>query len=174
MSEEPAAPRTGSVLAVFAHPDDAEISAGATMAKFADAGREVHLVILTNGDKGSGDPSQDRAELAATRREETQAAAKVLGLKSARILETPDGELANDTATRGPIVRIVRELRPETLLSCDPTAVYFENRYYNHSDHRTAGCGRACKRRYGNAEDSRVRSDPGRDRLLRHRSRNIS
>src|SRR3990172_11684831 len=37
------------------------------------------------------------------------------------------------------VVRRVRELHAVTVVSCDPTAVFFENRYYNHSDHRVAG-----------------------------------
>ena len=39
-----------------------------------------------------------------------------------------------DTATRA-----IRELRPTAVVTCDPTAWFFEDRYYNHSDHRTAG-----------------------------------
>lgn len=132
-------PHTGPVLAVFAHPDDAEISSGGVMAKWCAAGREVHLLVLTNGDRGSDDPARDRAELAVTRRGETEAAAGVLGLASARVLDTPDGELANTAQVRAEVVRAARELKAETVLSCDPTAWFFENRYYNHSDHRTAG-----------------------------------
>ena len=56
MAEEPAS-ATGPVLAVFAHPDDAEICAGGMLARWAAAGREVHLLVLTNGDRGSSDPS---------------------------------------------------------------------------------------------------------------------
>ena len=52
------------------------------MAKWVAAGREVHLLVLTNGDRGSSDPSQDRAELAATRLLETEAAAEVLGWRA--------------------------------------------------------------------------------------------
>lgn len=135
----PPKPPTGPVLAVFAHPDDAEICAGGVLTKWAAAGREVHLLILTNGDKGSGDASRDRAELAATRARETQAAADLMSLSSARILGIPDGELQNTPEAREPVVRRIRELGAETVLSCDPTAVFFENRYYNHSDHRNAG-----------------------------------
>ena len=62
----------GPVLAVFAHPDDAEISSGGTLAKWAAQGREVHLLILTNGDRGSDDPDTDREELARTRAEATR------------------------------------------------------------------------------------------------------
>jgi len=137
--EETPTVRTGPAIAVFAHPDDAEIAAGGIMTKWARMGREVHLLILTNGDRGSSDPARDRAELAEVRRVETDAAAGVMGLASVRILSTHDGELQNRPEVREAVVRRIRETRAETLLSCDPTAVFFENRYYNHSDHRTAG-----------------------------------
>jgi LmbE family N-acetylglucosaminyl deacetylase len=130
--------RSGPVLAVFAHPDDAEIAAGGTLAKWA-AVREVHLLVLTNGDRGSADPARDRAELAHTRLLETEAAAAVLGLRSARILGTHDGELENTAVVREAVIRRIREVRADTVLSCDPTAVFIEQNYYNHSDHRTAG-----------------------------------
>ncbi len=96
-------------------------------------------MILTNGDRGSGDPTASREELTATRREETEAAAEVLGLASVRVLSTHDGELENTSIVREAATRRIREVRAETVVSCDPTAVFFENRYYNHSDHRTAG-----------------------------------
>lgn len=131
--------RTGPALAVFAHPDDAEICAGGTLAKWAAAGREVHLLVLTNGDRGSSDPWRDRAELAATRRAETEAAARLLGVTSVQVLETSDGELENTTGTREAVIRRIRVVRAETVVSCDPTAWFFRDRYYNHSDHRRAG-----------------------------------
>ena len=134
-----AEPRTGPVLGVFAHPDDAEIAAGGTMANWVDAGREVHLLVLTNGDRGSQDPALDRAELAAVRARETQEAADVLGLASVRILDRHDGDLMNTPDVREQVVRRLREVRAETVLSVDPTAVFFLNSYYNHSDHRNAG-----------------------------------
>jgi LmbE family N-acetylglucosaminyl deacetylase len=131
--------RTGPVLAVFAHPDDAEICAGGVLSGWAAAGREVHLLVLTNGDRGSNDPSLSRADLAATRLVETEAAAAIMGLAGVRVLSTHDGELENTAAVRDAVVRRVREVRAETVVSCDPTAIFFENRYYNHSDHRMAG-----------------------------------
>jgi LmbE family N-acetylglucosaminyl deacetylase len=143
-----AEPDTGPVLAIFAHPDDAEICAGGTLAKWASAGREVHLLVLTNGDRGSSDETADRAAIAATRLVETEAGAAVLGLKSARSLDVHDGELENTATVREAVVRRIREVRARTVLSCDPTAVFFEipiagtndsRTAYNHSDHRTAG-----------------------------------
>jgi LmbE family N-acetylglucosaminyl deacetylase len=137
---EPERPvRTGPVLGIFAHPDDAEIAAGGTIAKWVAAGREGHLLVLTNGDRGSSDPKRSRVELAATRRAETEAAAGALGLASVRILSTHDGELENTKTVREAVIRRIREVRAETVVSVDPTAVFFESRYYNHSDHRTAG-----------------------------------
>jgi len=136
-SEAPASP--GPALAVFAHPDDAEISAGGTLARWVDEGREVHLLVLTNGDRGSDDPSVDRAELARTGLTETEDAARLLGLASTTVLGTHDGELENTPQVRAAIALVVRRVRPSTVLTCDPTAWFFGNRYFNHSDHRTAG-----------------------------------
>jgi LmbE family N-acetylglucosaminyl deacetylase len=140
--------RSGPVLAVFAHPDDAEISAGGTLARWAAAGREVHLLVLTNGDRGSNDAGVDRAELARTRLRETEAGAARMGLAGARVLGIHDGELENTAIVREAVVRRIREVRAETLMSCDPTAIFFDipdadgtitKTAYNHSDHRTAG-----------------------------------
>jgi LmbE family N-acetylglucosaminyl deacetylase len=139
VSHEDREARTGPALGVFAHPDDAEIAAGGTLAAWAAAGREVHLLILTNGDRGSSDPTVRRAELAVTRKAETEAAASVLGLTSVRVLSIHDGELENAPAVREAVTRRIREVRADTVVSCDPTSVFFDNRYYNHSDHRTAG-----------------------------------
>jgi LmbE family N-acetylglucosaminyl deacetylase len=138
-SEVTVKPRTGPVLACFAHPDDMEIGIGGLMARWRVEGRELHLLILTNGDRGSQDPGLDRAELARTRVEEQRAAGAVLGLADFQILGTPDGELANTREVQLAVARAARRIRPDTVVTCDPTAVFLGNRYYNHSDHRNAG-----------------------------------
>lgn len=132
-------PTTGPILAIFAHPDDAEIASGATLTKFARAGRAVHLLILTNGDRGASNPATDRAALARTRAAETQQAAAVMGLAGTTILGTHDGELENVPAVRVEIAREVRRIRPDIVITCDPTNWFFEDRYFNHRDHRKAG-----------------------------------
>jgi LmbE family N-acetylglucosaminyl deacetylase len=139
VTSEKKEPRTGPVLGVFAHPDDAEICAGGVLAKWAAAGREVHLLILTNGDRGSQDPEMDRAALAVTRLRETEEAARVLGLASVQVGSVHDSELENTEDVRMEVVHRIREVRAETVVACDPTTVFFENRYYNHSDHRVSG-----------------------------------
>jgi LmbE family N-acetylglucosaminyl deacetylase len=129
----------GTVLAVYAHPDDPEISAGGTLARWAEAGAAVWVLITTRGEKGTRDPDADLDALAALRVEETGKAAEVLGLAGHFHLGTGDGELEDDARLRGDIVRLVRELRPEVVLCPDPTAVFFGSSYFNHRDHRVTG-----------------------------------
>ncbi len=128
-----------TALAVYAHPDDAEVSCGGALAAWCSAGSEVHLLVCTRGDKGSPDPRTDARELVARRAGEVDEAAAVLGLASVRRLGRPDGELENDVATRSEIVAVVRSVRPDTVLCPDPLAVFFEEGYFNHHDHRVAG-----------------------------------
>lgn len=128
-----------TALAVYAHPDDADVSCGGTLAAWCSAGSEVHLLVCTTGDKGSSDPVADPAELVARRAEEVDDAAAVLGLASVTRLGRPDGELENDTGTRADIVAVVRSVRPEAVLCPDPLAVFFKEGYFNHHDHRAAG-----------------------------------
>ena len=134
---EPAVP--GTVLAVYAHPDDPEISAGGTLARWADAGAAVHIVVTTRGDKGTSDPDADLDALVQLRIEETAAAARVLGVRELHHLQHPDGELRDDRALRLELVRLVRTIRPDVVLCPDPTAVFFGDGYVNHRDHRVTG-----------------------------------
>ncbi len=129
-----------SALAIYAHPDDPEISAGGTLARWADAGARVWVLITTRGDKGApDDPGADRDALAERRVAETAAAAELLGFAGHFHLDYADGELPDDLDLRAAIVRRVRELRPEVVLCPDPTAVFFGDAYFNHRDHRVTG-----------------------------------
>jgi LmbE family N-acetylglucosaminyl deacetylase len=127
------------VLAIYAHPDDPEISAGGTLARWATAGSEVHILITTRGDKGSSDPSTDTDALAQIRKRESLAAARVLGVAGVLHLDHPDGDLPDDRTLRGELVRHVRLYRPDVVLCPDPTAVFFGEGYINHRDHRVTG-----------------------------------
>ena len=126
-------------LAVYAHPDDPEISCGATLARWAAGGSEVHVLVLTRGEKGSKDPAVDPDELAERRGREMDAAEEVLRLTGHERLGIDDGELQNSPAVRERIVAAIRRARPDGVVCPDPTAVIFGDTYFNHSDHRTAG-----------------------------------
>jgi LmbE family N-acetylglucosaminyl deacetylase len=126
-------------LAVFAHPDDPEVSCGGTLARWASSGTEIHLVIANRGDKGSADPATDPAALTAHRAEEVAHAAEVLGLAGVHHLGYPDGEIDNDAGLRERLVGVILEHRPDALIAPDPTAVFFGDSYVNHRDHRQLG-----------------------------------
>jgi LmbE family N-acetylglucosaminyl deacetylase len=128
-----------TALAVYAHPDDAEISCGGTLAKWAAAGAAVHVAVCARGDKGSLDPTTDSAALAAQRADERRAAAAVLGLAGHHDLGWLDGEIENDAASRHALVALIRTIRPAAVLCPDPTAVFFGDGYVNHRDHRNVG-----------------------------------
>ena len=126
-------------LAVYAHPDDPEISCGATLARWAAAGAEVHVLVLTRGEKGSHDPQVDLETLAQRRRSEMEAAGNLLALAGREQLAIDDGELVNSSSVRCEIVTAIRRVRPDVVVCPDPTAVIFGDTYFNHSDHRVAG-----------------------------------
>jgi len=129
----------GVALAIYAHPDDPDVSCGGTLAAWAAAGCQVHTLICTDGGKGTADPDRDPAGLIADRTAEAAAAAAVLGLAGQEQLGLPDGELRDDDGFRGALVAAVRRLRPDTVLCPDPTAVFFGQDYFNHRDHRITG-----------------------------------
>jgi len=126
-------------LAVYAHPDDADVACGGTLARWAKAGAAVHLVVCTDGGKGTHDPKAKPAKLVATRAAELDASSAVIGLASVTNLGYPDGELLDSDAFRRVLVEWVRRLRPEIVCGHDPTAVFFGQEYFSHRDHRMAG-----------------------------------
>ncbi len=127
------------VLAVYAHPDDPEVSCAGTLSKWSDAGAQVHLIICARGDKGSRDPTTDPVALAAVRAGEAAAAAAVMGLASQSNLGRSDGEVVNDLALRGELVERIRTLRPDVVMGPDPSPLFFGSSYINHIDHREVG-----------------------------------
>ena len=136
---KPADDVPASALAVYAHPDDPEVSCGGTLARWAAGGADVHVVICAAGDKGSSDPAARPEELARRRTAEVEAANAVLGVAGTHLLGRPDGEVANTAAFREELVGLVRRLRPQVVVCPDPTAVFFGSRYFNHRDHREVG-----------------------------------
>jgi LmbE family N-acetylglucosaminyl deacetylase len=122
-------------LAIGAHPDDVEFGCGATLAKWAAAGCDVHHLVCTDGSKGTWDPKQDLAALVLQRQEEQRAAAAALGASGEVVfLGWPDGELASGLRQRWQVAYWIRRLRPEVVIGHDPW-----KRYRLHPDHRHAG-----------------------------------
>ena len=127
------------VFAVYSHPDDADVACGGTLARWILEGCEVHLLLLTDGGKGTSDPSVPSVELVARRRLEVATAAEAIGITEIERLDLADGDVAEFTDLRELLVRRIRSLKPDVVLSHDPTAVFFGSVYVNHQDHRAAG-----------------------------------
>ena len=126
-------------LAVYAHPDDPDVACGGTISRWVAAGARVEVCICCEGDKGSRDPAVRSAQLVALRREEAQRAAIALGVARQHWLGYADGEIEDTAELRHRLVSLVREVRPDTVLAPDPTAVFFGHQYVNHRDHRAVG-----------------------------------
>jgi LmbE family N-acetylglucosaminyl deacetylase len=121
-------------LAIGAHPDDIEFGCGATLAKWAASGAVTHLLILTDGSKGSWDEADDLDALIARRQHEAREAAHRLGASSVTFLGLIDGELESGARERASVCEVIRHIRPAVVLGHDPW-----KRYRLHPDHRHAG-----------------------------------
>jgi LmbE family N-acetylglucosaminyl deacetylase len=115
------------VLAVVAHPDDAELLCAGTLARARADGAAVGVCVLCQGDKGQPTPPVE--DLAAVRRREAGAAAALLG---AELLfgEFPDGALCDGPEERRRLVELFRRFRPTLVLAHSPDDY--------HADHRAA------------------------------------
>jgi LmbE family N-acetylglucosaminyl deacetylase len=127
------------VMAIYAHPDDPDISCGGSLALWAAAGSEVHVVICAAGDKGSSDPAALAGDVVERRAAEAHEAARILGVAGVHMLGRRDGEFDNDLALRAELVGLMRARKPAVVVCPDPTAVFFGSHHYNHRDHRIVG-----------------------------------
>lgn len=130
--------RPERALVIVAHPDDADFGVAATVARWIRQGTVARLVCCTSGDAGADDARTDPLELARRREAEQRAAAQVVGYESVDFLHHPDGALDNDLALREQLVRIIREFKPDAVLSMDPTVIIHERGFVQHVDHRMA------------------------------------
>ena len=127
----------GRCLIIAAHPDDIESWAGGTATLLVRAGWQVTYILCTSGDRGTSDPDESRGAVAARREREQRAACRVVGAREPVFLGLPDGELEDDRALRGLLVREIRRFRPDVLLTHDPVTPWPP--YTCHRDHRVAG-----------------------------------
>jgi mycothiol S-conjugate amidase len=136
---------TETILAVLAHPDDESFGLGGTLALYARRGDDTYLVCATRGEAGTVDPEHLTGfqDTAALRTEELMRAAKHLGLKDVFFLgyrdsgmpgmednKHPDAQINHPIdEVAGRIVRYIRQLKPDIVLTFDPIGGY------KHPDH---------------------------------------
>lgn len=111
------------VLAIMAHPDDAELLCGGALIKSAGRGRNVGVLDLTAGEMGSSGSATTRAR-------EAVAASAQMGLVERHFGGLPDSALDNDAASRKVVVEFLRALRPKVVIT------HWKNG--RHRDHRIA------------------------------------
>jgi LmbE family N-acetylglucosaminyl deacetylase len=126
------------VLVVTAHPDDVDFGSAGTIAAFTAAGLEVTYCIATSGEAGGSDRTMTRADMAALRQDEQRAAAAVVGVSDVRFLGHPDGMVVANRELRRDISRVIRQVRPERVLSQSPER-NLEFVFASHPDHLATG-----------------------------------
>ncbi len=106
------------IASIHAHPDDAEILCAGTLALLASAGHHLTIVTMTPGDKGSDQLAPE--EIAAVRRMEAMTAAALIGADY-RCAEFRDLEIFHDHPSRQRVVEMIRQLRPDVVLTAAPS-----------------------------------------------------
>lgn len=122
-----------TLMAVFAHPDDEAFGTGGTLSKYAAEGCDVYLVTATRGEAGEiAEPDlATSADLPFVREQELRCACRVYGIHPPRFLDYADGLLpiVHQGQAVGKVVRLIRELRPQVIITFGPQGVY------GHYDH---------------------------------------
>lgn len=131
--------RFDRVLVIAAHPDDAEFSFGATVARLTDDGAQVTYTVVSDGAQGSEDPDEPAHELTATRYAEQRDAAEILGVHDVSFLGFPDGALADSPGLRLALTREIRRHRPDLVLTHQPLRSLQFPIGASHPDHLAVG-----------------------------------
>src|SRR5215212_527140 len=97
-------------LAVFSHPDDAELTSGGTLLKLKSLGRLTGVLDMTRGEMGTRGTPEQRAE-------ESREAARIMRLDVRLNLEQPDGHVFVTDEARTALVRVIRAYRPKLILT---------------------------------------------------------
>ena len=126
------------ILVISAHPDDVDFGAAGTVATWTGAGIEVVYCVVTDGAAGGNDPSVSRADMAVLRQAEQRAAAKCVGVEDVRFLGYPDGRIEPTIALRKDLTRVIRQVRPDRVLTQSPERIYARIQA-SHPDHRAVG-----------------------------------
>jgi LmbE family N-acetylglucosaminyl deacetylase len=131
--------RIERALVVIAHPDDAEFWAGGTIAHWSDAGVAVSYLVLTDGEGGGFDETVPRSDIPGIRQEEQRKAAVALGAGEVRFVSWSEGDIIPTADSRREVVRVIRQVRPQRVLTWSPEWNWQRFRTSCHADHRATG-----------------------------------
>ena len=125
-------------LVITAHPDDVDFGAAGTIANLTDAGVHVTYCLVTDGQAGGYDESISRPRMAAIRREEQTKAAAEVGVTDLVFLGYMDGEVVFDLELRHAMSRVIRQVRPQIVITQSPL-INITSVYGSHADHVATG-----------------------------------
>jgi len=128
--------RKKKILVFSAHPDDLDFGCAATIAKLTSQGHEVVYCIVTNGEKGTHKVEQTKEEMVTMREQEQRAAGLVIGVNKVIFLHQTDGDLEHTQEVRKKVTCIIRQVKPDVVISQDPGNQRFDSFYRFHRDHR--------------------------------------
>lgn len=127
------------VLCVAAHPDDIDFSAAGTIAGWVSSGLEVSYLLVTRGDAGGFD-NTPREEMPQLREAEQRAAAAAVGVTDVRFLNGyADGAVTPSLELRRDIARVIRQVRPDRVLTNSPLRRWERIAGPSHPDHLAVG-----------------------------------
>jgi LmbE family N-acetylglucosaminyl deacetylase len=131
----PAIGELGTILGVWAHPDDETWCSGGIMAAAAANGQRVACLTATRGDAGQYDAARHPGDLATTRQKELQNALAALGVNEQYWLDYQDGHCheADDEVAAAQVAKIINDVQPQTILTFGPDGLT------GHPDHQAVG-----------------------------------
>jgi LmbE family N-acetylglucosaminyl deacetylase len=137
-------PDVERILCVVAHPDDIDFGAAGTVATWVDAGIAVTYLLVTRGDAGGFDDTP-RDQMPILRENEQRAAAAALGVSDVRFLDGyADGTVTPSIELRRDITRVIRQVRPDRILTTSPLRRWERIAGPSHPDHLAVGEATTC------------------------------
>lgn len=127
------------MLAIVAHQDEAEVLFGGTVARVVDMGARVNYVLCTDGARSGRDVHASDEEVARTRAEEQNAAARVLGVENVVFLGYRNGSTEPTVELRRDLVRQIRRFRPSLILTTPPYRTFQPRFDLDHPEHIAIG-----------------------------------
>lgn len=130
-------------LVVVAHPDDIDFGCAGTVAWLTDSGVNVSYCLVTSGDAGGDNDGLTTQQRAGQRELEQTDAAKVVGVEKIHFLKQPDGRIESDLELREKITRVIRNEKPDLVITQSPQRRY-DRIYASHPDHLATGEATFC------------------------------
>ena len=121
------------VVLIHAHPDDADIAAGGTVAKLTRQGKKVTYVAVADGRHGTFDTTIPAWRFIKIRQEEQNRAAEILGVDKVIFLDYEDQTLDSTIELRRKLIDVMRETKPDIVMTHDPWKPYEGNRDHRHT-----------------------------------------